>query len=374
MEVERVINGGATELWGYDWDLSVAPPLKTNRRFLATEQPVIGAITNYSTREAICWSYGRTLGNIAVFDESVIGDFPAGSGNNALLACQIVDAGLWQNGQQRWWCRTHQQHWGKKADVAVAERDGIARCAMYTQPMSYVVDPAQIRLDDHAEIGIWCSLPAAMTSTGSSPSRHPRVHVHLRNEPNGEKVLDRDFDALTLLYNPQNHLFADRRIDRVHVTPPAAREFVLALEQNTAIGCVSCAHCGYPHLDLGEFARTPHRKHLCGNCGRDHTWTSAPMTSTPLKLIHDQYCAAWTYVDVEREINIDHYPGAAFALWASTPAIVWTANRPQERGIHVHLSMDGERIIDDTYGVVIYKGRSLIREELFDLMLQNTLD
>jgi hypothetical protein len=55
-----------------------------------------------SNREAICWSYGRTLGNIAVFSEAVLGTFPDNKGDDAILDCDIVEAGKWRHGKQRW--------------------------------------------------------------------------------------------------------------------------------------------------------------------------------------------------------------------------------------------------------------------------------
>lgn len=371
MEIERIQSANGIELWGYEWDLSITPPVKINRRFLAIEQAI--NVHPVQQQEAICWSYGRTLGNIAVYNQTIIGAFPNSRGNNAIVQCEIVQAGLWQNGQERWWCRTHQTHWGKKDDIAAADLHGAIRCAAHNQPMSYVIDPLQINLDQYAEVGIWCSLPAALTSNGQTTPRRPKIHVHLRGLANGPKVIDQDYDALTLVFDPLLRLFIDQTIDRLHVTPPAAKEFVLALEKGTAITCVACSYCRFPHLDLGGFAQTPHRKHLCGNCGRDQTWTKTPSTSSPLQPIHDHFSDAWQYVEVERELNIDDYPGAAFALWASTPAIVWTANRPQERGIHVHLSMDGHRVIDDTFGTVIYQGRPLDRTQMLNQMIHNTL-
>ncbi|WP_156181601.1 hypothetical protein [Pandoraea apista] len=95
--------------------------------------------------------------------------------------------------------------------------------------------------------------------------------------------------------------------------------------------------------------------------------------SNPLKPLHDSYSAGWRYMDVNRALNIDDYPGAEFAVWASTPAVVWTANRPQERGIHVHLNYFDQNI-DDTFGEVIYRGQQLDRAVLLSLMIQNTRD
>ncbi|MCX4159633.1 MULTISPECIES: hypothetical protein [Paraburkholderia] len=211
MEIERTADAqGRIGLWAYEWDLNFKPAAKTNRKFLGYEQPV-KPDGQEQTREAICWSYGRTLGNIAVFSEELLGTFPANKGDDAILVCDIVEAGKMRNGQKRWWCRTHQKHWGTKADIAAALRDSAMRCSNHRQPMSYVIDPPHIRMEDHAEVGIWCSLPAAMTSKGKPPMRRPRIHVHLRKEANGHKAVDQDFEALSLHYNPEGDLFAKRR-------------------------------------------------------------------------------------------------------------------------------------------------------------------
>jgi hypothetical protein len=139
------------------------------------------------------------------------------------------------------------------------------------------------------------------------------------------------------------------------------------------MGCINCKDCGYPHLDLGDFARIAHRKHLCGNCGRDNTWSTTPIASTPLKPLHDQFSRANQYFDVTKEINLDDFAGLPFQVWASTPAVLWTAERPQERGIHVHVYKDGEYLIDDTFGVVHYQGKLLHRAELFNTMVAGTI-
>lgn len=120
MEIERIANrAGRVELWAYEWAPSVKPAAKVNRQHLCLEQPVKPDQAGQETREAICWSYGRTLGNIAVFSEDVLDSFPAEKGDDAILACDIVEAGKMRNGQKRWWCRTHQKHWGTKGDIAL---------------------------------------------------------------------------------------------------------------------------------------------------------------------------------------------------------------------------------------------------------------
>ena len=63
----------------------------------------------------------------------------------------------------------------------------------------------------------------------------------------------------------------------------------------------------------------------------------------------------------------------SYTIWASTPAIVWTAERPQEFGIHVHIHNGRERIVDDTFGEVILNGQKLNRDKLVAEMIKRTI-
>lgn len=375
MEIERKIAAdGRIEVWAFEWDMSYSPARHANRRLIGYEQKAHPQDAQSATAaEAICWSYGRTLGNITVSSEEMLGRFPDSEGDDATLECEFVDAGKMRNGKERSWCRTHQKHWGTKADISDAVANGRMRCSNHSQPMSYVVDPEHIDIASHAEVGIWCSMPPALTHRGPSPKRRPRIHVHVRDVPGAKKVVDRDYRALSLHYNAQDNLFGSLEITRVHLTPPSALEFVLALESGNRMDCISCKDCGYPHLDLGDFARTEHRKHLCGNCGRDNTWSREPIASTPLKPLHDQFSKANHYEEVQKEINLDDLAGLPFQAWASTPAVLWTAERPQEKGIHVHVYENNDYLVDDTFGVVIHDGEKLDRSDLFRRMVASTI-
>lgn len=66
-------------------------------------------------------------------------------------------------------------------------------------------------------------------------------------------------------------------------------------------------------------------------------------------------------------------PDSDFTIWASTPAILWTADREQEEGLHVHVHKERQRIIDETFGDVILKGKHLDRNELFQAMIARTI-
>lgn len=105
-------------------------------------------------------------------------------------------------------------------------------------------------------------------------------------------------------------------------------------------------------------------------------WSDGKIVSTPLKPLHDQFNNSNIYTIPDRTLNLDDYPGKEFEIWSSTPAVVWTADRPQEYGIHVHIyesNIGGRRIEDNTFGQVIYKGEPLDRESLWKQMTANTL-
>lgn len=376
MFIERRINStnDTVELWACEWENSVGSAAKkAYLHKIGDEQPLTAkAGASVTETPAICWSYGRTLGNIAVYSQSLIGSFPGSTGNDAELPCDFVNAGKFRHGADRWWCRTHQTHWGTKADQEAFARFGAMRCANHEQRMHYVVGPKTINLADHAEVGVWCSMPAALSTVEIKP-RAPKIHVHVRPEAGGPKSIDRDFPALSMLYTNDYDLFGADEITRVNITPPAAFEFVCALEAKRKMTCINCSHCGYPHLDLGDFARTPHRKHFCGNCGRDSTWSSERIVSTPLMPLHDRYAKTLKYTTPDRRLDLDDYEGCSYTVWASTPAVLWTAERPQEVGIHVHVHDGPKRIIDDTFGEVVLNGAPLERAALIEAMIGRSI-
>lgn len=361
------------EVWECEWsNLGSGMAKKEFVRKVGDEEDIEFTHEDYSAADAICWAPGRTIGNIAVKSEEIFGMFDGKSGDDAILPCHIIPAGKFRNGAPRWYCKTHQLHWGVKADYAAASDSGEILCGNHLMRMSYVVDPHEIEFVDFEEIGIWCSLPPALSNQEVSP-RPARIHVHKRSVGQDKKFLDRDFGAIVCSYNQDLGLFHNPEITKIQVTPPAALEFVRSLEEGSEVSCVTCKKCGYPHLDLGDFARNPHKKHFCGNCGNDSIWSPGPIVSTPLKPLHDQFSNSNTYIIPDRTLNLDQHESLRFELWSSTPAVLWTANRPQEKGIHVHVYQDGTRIVDDTFGSVVYQGRELDRREMWENMIRNTV-
>lgn len=367
-------DSGKVEVWECEWsNKGTETAHKEYLRKLGDEDEIDFDHDNYCAADAICWAPGSTIGNIAVSSEEAFGMFEGKSGDNALLPCQIIPCGKFRHGEKRWYCKTHQLHWGTKADFAAATESGEVKCGNHLMRMSYVVDPHEVKFVDFEEIGIWCSLPPGMSSEPIKP-RPPKIHIHKRYNGTEKKKMDRDFDALVCSYNQQLGLFENSEITKIQVTPPAAFEFVRSLEECRNTSCISCKKCGYPHLDLGDFANKPHRKHFCGNCGNDSIWSKEAIVSTPLKPLHDQFNNSNKYEIPNNSLNLDNYKGHRFDIWASTPAVVWTADRPQAKGIHVHIYASGtRRIVDDTFATVTLDGKELDRKNIWQGMINHTI-
>ena len=197
------------------------------------------------SRSAIAWSDTATVGHIAVSTLALSGQLAQGR-----VDCSLAPCGKFRNGAPRWWCVSHQRHWGVKADLARAD----GRCRAAAQPLSVVLDPLVIECGASGP-----AAPLALSLEGGV------IGI------NGARTVP----ALSIKLAPAS-LFAQRAINYVNVTPTA----LAALAQ--ADGCVDCARCGYPHLDLGEFAARPHRRHSCGHCGHDATHSGAAIVSHPL--------------------------------------------------------------------------------------------
>ncbi len=227
----------------------------------------------------ICWPLQATVGHIAVSSGHITGYFPAGRGDDAVVGCVLVAAGKYRNGAARQWCRTHQAYWGVKADLAALAESGQQRCAHHLDKMGYALNPPVIDLAACASVTIrhapdgaiaFASVPIGASVTATAPATACCAAVALRTSATGA-------------------LFPGTDIVQVNITPPALLAYTSARAAGQALGCVGCARCGHPHLDLGSFAHTPHRRHYCGNCGTDSTHSPAPMISSPIHALRIKF-------------------------------------------------------------------------------------
>jgi hypothetical protein len=213
-------------------------------------------------RRGICWSRSGTVGNIAV---SAAGAMLRGDFGRGLIACDFSPAGKYRNGAARWWCRTHQGYWGVKADIAAFDPMRQKLCGAHAQPLDLVLDPPVINMQRYASVRI------AAAGDGMQVLAAPLAP---------SIAIEAVFPAIAL--SGIGGVFACVDIAQVNVTPPALRALLGARGGVRPLGCVDCTRCGYPHLDLGDFAAKEHRRHYCGNCGNDSTHSKTAIVSNPL--------------------------------------------------------------------------------------------
>lgn len=222
---------------------------------------------NPRQRAAICWPLAGTVGHITVSTPLVRGHFPASEGADATACCDLLPAGKYRNGAARSWCRTHQHYWGVKADLAALAAAGERRCALHAEPLGYVLDPLVMDMALLERLEIVAAADGAMDIAACPQSQGPALRYRVR--------------AFAIVC-PRPGPFQADGIVQVNVTPPALHSIAIALQSGNPVGCVDCARCGHPHLDLGDFAARAHRRHYCGNCGHDATHSGEHMISNPL--------------------------------------------------------------------------------------------
>lgn len=282
-------------------------------------------------------------------------------------SCIIEHVGTSRRGTGRFWCQTH----GANATGRYGKKLTECESAYLRKP-----EPESIGINPNeydGGIAIWGAVPPIYNTTSLPPDKGIHVHARRNSESSKEKEIDNTFPAITINY--QADLF---RKSQILITQKTAVNFYIARHLNHPLKYLSCPYCKDIHLDAGYFAAHPHKKHLCHQCGRYFQDTERSV-SNPIVLFRE----IWGTKELpdlithsEKILNIcqQDYPNG-IQIWASNPAILWTASRPEEYGIHLHAySAKNERVIDDTYASINIDGLNLDVTQVHQLMAQRTLD
>ncbi|WP_090639994.1 hypothetical protein [Mucilaginibacter sp. OK283] len=280
--------------------------------------------------------------------------------------CNIKAETKLRNGYPNWWCFTH---------FASARGEGGAkmdRCIKANMPKIIESEKIYIDIDEYrGGVGVWGSLEAVYDSKRVIPEKG--VHVHLRKTPDAEKEVDKTFKEVYI--KVPGTLFEDEQW--IMIDEYTACAYTASVLFDRKIKVITCKHCKKPHIDADWFAVHYHKKHFCTYCGRDFIDTE-PGISNPivyLQGIFQERLANRKLINVDRVLRIkqEDYPGG-IQIWASNPAIIWTAERAEEAGIHVHLFKEksGMPFSDDTYGTVEIDGILLDAEMVRFFMVQKS--
>ena len=257
--------------------------------------------------------------------------------------------GKLRNGAPRLWCVVHR-----------AQARSLDHCSEAAKPTA---PPKRVKVEVAkypGGVALWGALPPVI-NTATAPGESG-VHLHARREVGGKKNIDDTFDEVTVIDGDK----------RVVLTANSATAFNISRLFGQHVKYLECPRCGEAHVDAGEFAARPHRKHLCLACGHDF-YDSEPSIGNPIAAVAARYENGRQLVSAGRALKANHDEfGGGFQVWGTHAAILWTAPVPEESGIHVHGFKDGDEIpsVDETYDKVEIEGFRLDAEQIRLLMAQ----
>jgi hypothetical protein len=262
----------------------------------------------------------------------------------------------------RYWCLAHKADatgkYGRKLDVCRGA--GI-------EPISEA-DTLALNLDKFpGGVALWGAVPPVYDTTTLPLDRG--IHVHARLVLGGDKVHDMTFRAVEVTGGklPPGGLTISE-LDAVYYMVSSIFGF--------GIRFIECSLCGYPHLDKDWFSVHPHRRHLCAGCGHHFRDTATGIGNPIAELQRATGMATREPIPAGRSLDIRQadYPGG-IQIWGSNPAIIWSAAKSEEAGIHVHaFTNEGERLeVDETFSTVTIDGVTLDPTMVRTLMAQNGL-
>lgn len=276
--------------------------------------------------------------------------------------CQVVAVGKRRDGGTRFWCLRH------KADATAKYGKRAKVCRASHIPPIRSADILKLNIDKYkGGVAMWGAVPAVYDTTRLPMDRG--IHVHARAAADAKKELDRTFRAV---------LISSRRLPGkgILVSERDAIYYMVSSVFGFRMKYITCSYCGFPHLDQDWFSVHPHRRHLCAGCGR-HFGDTETSIGNPICGIRSACGIKIRKPRLSRKtLNFRQadFPGG-IQIWGTNPAFIWTNNRQEEAGIHVHafLKSGDEPELDDTYGTVLIDGVRLDPLMVRVMMAQSVL-
>jgi hypothetical protein len=277
--------------------------------------------------------------------------------------CEVVAVGKRRDGGTRYWCLRHKADatakYGRRSNQCRA-----ARVVPISEQETFVLDVDKYK----GGIALWGAVPAVYDTTTLPMDRG--IHVHARVRADAEKEMDRTFRAVRIV----SSRLADGGI---LISELDAIYYMVSSVFGYQVNDVRCTYCGYEHLDRDWFSVHPHHRHLCAGCGK-HFRDSQVGIGNPIAALQQAWGgSASKPVLSKRRLDIRQadFPGG-IQVWGSNPAFLWTANRPEEEGIHVHAFKRPDEEVpdeDETFSEVVVDGTRLDAQMVRLLMAQNVM-
>lgn len=289
-------------------------------------------------------------------------DSPSKAVSKLADGCDIMPVEKRRDGGTRYWCHAH------KGDATAKYGRPAIKCRAALLPPILSHEILDLDLDHYpGGVGLWGAVPPVYDTT-SLPLDFG-IHVHARKKPGGDKDIDGTFRAVRLAGHecPKEGLLISE-VDAVYYMVSS----VFGFETRS----VKCTLCNSLHLDKDWFSVHLHRLHLCASCGKKFR-DSAVGIGNPIRATQETLkLLPRKPIQVTKTLSLSQrdYPGG-LQVWGSNPAIIWSAEKAEEEGIHVHAYKTNSQVaeIDDTFSTIEIDNVPLDTAMVRTLMAQNSL-
>ena len=275
------------------------------------------------------------------------------------LTCEVVAVGKRRDGGTRYWCLEH------KADATAKYGVQADKCKLaHLEPVTKD-QTLELNINDYpGGVGIWGAVPPIYDTTQQPMDKG--IHVHARQDQGGFKDIDETYRKVIVSKGACS--VAIEELDAIY--------YMVSSVFGHAVRIVHCNRCGHQHLDKDWFSVHPHKKHLCAGCGKTFSDIEVGV-GNPVAGLHRDFSVPLPSMKRSSErldISQRLFP-RGIKIWASNPALLWTAKCDQEEGIHVHCYTDDSLIpvVDETFGEVVIDGISIDERQARNLMGQLAL-
>lgn len=277
------------------------------------------------------------------------------------IKCRIVFVGKRRDGGSRYWCIEH------KADATAkyGRRAPVCRYA-HVAPLS-PSDVLKLDIERYpGGIALWGAVPPVYDTTSLPIERG--IHVHAREKIDSDvKDIDETFRSVKLFRGNNTQVAEISELDAIYYMVSTVFAFKTKF--------VQCSLCGFPHLDKDWFSVHLHRRHLCAGCGKQFRDDEKGVGNPAVK-VQEIFPTKHEITRAGKTINFkqEDYVGG-IQIWGSNPALLWTSEKNEESGIHIHAFGDDvcKPKLDDTYSNVVIDGIRLDPAMVRVFMAQSAL-